>query len=139
MIKKQSQGQCPFCDSSNIEYGSTELDCEMLSYDCTCKDCGKSFREWYLLAYVETFYQKSPTHDADEIRHCLEGLPLPICTKDYTDTQLLAISQSIDDIIRSIFGENFDLEEDDVDSLWWETLESYALEAGMKYYSELED
>ena len=49
---KLVQGQCPYCDSSNIEYGSGQfLEADGVYYPAHCLDCKKDFEEHYTLAF----------------------------------------------------------------------------------------
>lgn len=54
MKKTEVKGACANCNSTNIEYGGTELHDEQMSYDYTCNDCGEPGKEWYTLEYIET-------------------------------------------------------------------------------------
>lgn len=51
---RKCQGKCLKCDSEEIEYGSTDVDGQELSYDYECKDCGHWGKEWYSMEYIET-------------------------------------------------------------------------------------
>jgi len=52
-LKKIEQGVCPYCGSTDIDYGAIELeDDDMLYYPATCNDCKRDFEEWYKLGFV---------------------------------------------------------------------------------------
>ena len=51
---RKCQGKCLKCDSEEIEYGSTDVDGQELSYNYECKNCGHWGKEWYSMEYIET-------------------------------------------------------------------------------------
>lgn len=53
-IKKKCKGQCPKCDSLNLEYGESGVEDENYFYDFVCNDCKATGTEWYNLQYDET-------------------------------------------------------------------------------------
>lgn len=53
-MKYNNYGRCPYCDSGYITYGEISFENEMAYFPVTCDECNKSFKEWYLLEYVET-------------------------------------------------------------------------------------
>lgn len=52
------QGQCPYCESYDIDYGSLEVVDECVYYPAICCDCGEDFKEWYTLNYSESIGDK---------------------------------------------------------------------------------
>jgi transcription elongation factor Elf1 len=50
-FKSNDQGQCPLCDSESIEYGSSEVEDDGMSYEWTCENCGATGKEWYSLQF----------------------------------------------------------------------------------------
>lgn len=54
MEKKNCIGQCPYCWSDYVEYGSSWLEEDCMYYECVCEDCSKSFKEWYSVEYIHT-------------------------------------------------------------------------------------
>jgi len=55
--KDNCEGYCPYCNSTNIEYASTELSGEGLFREVNCLDCDKCFKEWYAIIYTATTYE----------------------------------------------------------------------------------
>ena len=49
-----TQGDCPRCNDSNIDYGAIVPEGDGIYYPATCNDCGLKFRENYLLNFLET-------------------------------------------------------------------------------------
>ena len=45
-------GECPFCQSTNLDYGVIELVDDMQYYPWRCKDCGHKGEEWYELKFT---------------------------------------------------------------------------------------
>lgn len=48
---RHEQGVCPVCNSENLEYGSSDIDGDFISYDWTCEDCKSEGLEWYELTF----------------------------------------------------------------------------------------
>lgn len=69
-LKKIEQGVCPYCGSSDIEYGASEpYDDMMECYPADCNDCHRHFEEWYKLSFVGHNVGDSceiTTNDGDE-------------------------------------------------------------------------
>lgn len=52
-ILSNESGQCPYCNSRNIEYGRLEYEgFDLLYYKCECEDCGRYFEEWCSISFV---------------------------------------------------------------------------------------
>lgn len=51
MFKKIAEGYCPCCGSSNISYGSMNLNDNVVSYPAQCDDCGATYYEDYTLDF----------------------------------------------------------------------------------------
>ena len=45
-------GECPFCQSTNLDYGVIEFEGDMQYYPWRCKDCGHKGEEWYRLEFA---------------------------------------------------------------------------------------
>lgn len=46
-------GVCPCCNAENLEYGSMQLsDDELAYYPWTCRNCGKSGKEYFRLDFI---------------------------------------------------------------------------------------
>lgn len=58
-IAKKCEGQCPKCNSDDIEYMGSYLEDDYYTYECICEDCGCQFNEWYALHYVESNYTEA--------------------------------------------------------------------------------
>lgn len=51
--KSNEQGQCPYCNSYELEYGAIEMQDDGLAfYPWTCEHCGHSGEEWYELNFI---------------------------------------------------------------------------------------
>lgn len=51
VIGEIEQGKCPYCGSDDVEYGFREHVDDMIYYEVACKDCGRTFQEWYELKF----------------------------------------------------------------------------------------
>lgn len=52
-ILSNESGQCPYCNSKNIEYfDEVQEDSFMLYYKCECRECKRYFEEWYELQFA---------------------------------------------------------------------------------------
>ena len=51
-LKKIEPGICPYCGSDAVDYGSSYAADEMYCYEAKCKDCERSFEEWYNLSFA---------------------------------------------------------------------------------------
>lgn len=51
---KVNSGSCAVCDSTNIDYGNTEIDNQQIGYEYQCLDCKNDGIEWYAMEYIET-------------------------------------------------------------------------------------
>ena len=54
MNKEHKKNVCPVCNSTNIIYGSREMECvdsESMFYPAECQDCGATFEEWYKFVF----------------------------------------------------------------------------------------
>jgi len=58
IFKEHIVGQCPNCESIDIDYGAMELNGGFAYYPGTCNECGTQFKEWYNLVYRDASYQK---------------------------------------------------------------------------------
>ncbi len=43
---KSFKNECPYCKSSNLEYGSMEPVDEQIKQDVHCNECGQDFKIW---------------------------------------------------------------------------------------------
>lgn len=43
---KKFDDKCPFCKSSNLEYGPMEPADEQIKQDVRCNECGQDFKIW---------------------------------------------------------------------------------------------
>lgn len=43
---------CPLCGSSEVNYGSSNLDDNVISYECECNKCGATWNEDYTLCFA---------------------------------------------------------------------------------------
>lgn len=48
-----SFGHCPFCDSSEIEGASIDVNADVASQEVSCTDCGASWLDHYQLSAYE--------------------------------------------------------------------------------------
>ena len=46
--------KCPFCESEDISGDSIDIEANEAWQNVSCSDCGKSWRDVYKLAFVET-------------------------------------------------------------------------------------
>jgi hypothetical protein len=46
--------ECPFCHSTNIEFGEMEISDGQLSYEFTCNRCKLSSKEWHNLNFIKS-------------------------------------------------------------------------------------
>lgn len=46
------EGQCPFCGSCDLNYGTIELEGDMMYYPWKCEHCGHEGEEWYNLIFA---------------------------------------------------------------------------------------
>lgn len=59
-LKKIAEGYCPVCGSSCINYGSMDIEDNVVSYPAQCNDCGATWNEDYELVFcgVSDVYDK---------------------------------------------------------------------------------
>ena len=50
--KSNSEGVCPICNGTNLNYGSIEVRGNMIYYPWKCEDCSQSGEEWYDLIFI---------------------------------------------------------------------------------------
>ena len=55
-MDKECMGNCPFCGSQNIDYGTSNVLDETLIYPAICENCNKYFEEHYAIVYDQTHY-----------------------------------------------------------------------------------
>lgn len=67
------QGVCPVCNGENLEYGSSDIEGDVMGYEWTCEDCGSEGMEWYDITfnsnhggYDLTFSNHNVTHNTKE-------------------------------------------------------------------------
>ena len=46
------EGQCPFCNSNDLDYGAIEYEDNMVYYPWKCEHCGHQGEEWYDLIFT---------------------------------------------------------------------------------------
>lgn len=138
--KRRSTQSCPYCKGETLIPYDTELTLKAVPDELVrklqCYDCGNTFTDVYKVVYRHTVLA-----DAKDLRHCLEGLPCPICTGGYTDEQLYELYKELDDIMQANFGSTYKTNtelEDKIQAAWWKYLEELALERGMQYYEDLD-
>ena len=51
-VKSNENGRCPICNGANLNYGSIEIEGDMLYYPWKCEDCSQEGEEWYNLAFA---------------------------------------------------------------------------------------
>ena len=51
-LKSNESGFCPFCNSANIDFDSSEMDFPYMWYPWTCLDCGKEGYEYYKIEFI---------------------------------------------------------------------------------------
>lgn len=51
-VKSNSEGVCPKCNGTNLNYGSIEMEGNMMYYPWECEDCSQSGEEWYDLIFA---------------------------------------------------------------------------------------
>ena len=51
---------CPVCGSSMVNYGSSDLNDNIMSYRCECNDCGATWNEDFALTFcgISRVYDK---------------------------------------------------------------------------------
>ena len=51
---------CPKCGSSMVNYGSSDLNDDVMSYPCECTDCGTTWNEDFALTFcgISKVYNK---------------------------------------------------------------------------------
>jgi transcription elongation factor Elf1 len=47
-------GTCPRCGSTNLDYGSSDADCDIRVYPFTCSDCGTEAEEIWTETFLRT-------------------------------------------------------------------------------------
>ena len=50
---EQIAGECPVCQSNNLEHEASVHEDELLYYPVICNDCGFKGREWYKLEFID--------------------------------------------------------------------------------------
>lgn len=55
----QSYGQCPYCDSDEIEGDSVEIDGNAAYQQMSCKACERYWKDFYVLAYYLSDIEKA--------------------------------------------------------------------------------
>lgn len=55
---KGKQGNCPYCNSDNLEYGTFGFDDTGGYYETECNDCKKHFNETYDFTFVGNWGEK---------------------------------------------------------------------------------
>lgn len=63
-------------------------------------------------------------------------LPITMDSQYFSDELMQQIANEIDETISSIYGKDYDIVYDDVSDLFWELMESVALEHGMDYFAD---
>jgi len=46
-FKSNEPGKCPMCGTENLEYGSIDIEDNLMGYPWQCKTCGAKGTEWY--------------------------------------------------------------------------------------------
>lgn len=65
-IISNKQGQCPYCGSVDINYGSIQIEEDHIYYPAECNDCYKYFEEWHYLKFIGHNVGCYGQYDADE-------------------------------------------------------------------------
>ena len=51
-ILSNSEGKCPYCNNTDIEYGTLKIVDDMAHHPCTCIMCKKTFEQWYNFNFI---------------------------------------------------------------------------------------
>lgn len=51
-ILSNSEDKCPYCNSTDIEIGTLEISDDMAHHPCTCKNCNRTFEQWYNFNFI---------------------------------------------------------------------------------------
>lgn len=51
-VKSNENGQCPFCNSRNLDYDCVQLEGDMMYYPWRCRNCSHEGEEWYNLSFA---------------------------------------------------------------------------------------
>lgn len=51
-FKSNKLGHCPFCDSTDLEYGTIQLEHTMCWYEWSCNKCDNTGEEWYTVEFA---------------------------------------------------------------------------------------
>ncbi len=54
-VEKRCEGECPECDSKDIDWGTFWVGQKEVFQNCICNDCGHAFTEHYV--YNRTEYE----------------------------------------------------------------------------------
>ena len=52
MNKETKKGNCPKCDSQNINYGPLDISDDIVYNTIECNDCGHEDEEYYSLTFI---------------------------------------------------------------------------------------
>lgn len=68
-FKKIAEGHCPICGSSKVNYDGSELNGDVMSYSCFCKDCETNWSEDFSLVFcgISNVYDKDGNQLGDTI------------------------------------------------------------------------
>jgi len=53
-IEKECEGLCPLCNSDNLEFDTSNIGIDYLTYPYTCKDCHNTGTEYFKITYEIT-------------------------------------------------------------------------------------
>ena len=53
-IEKECEGRCPLCNSDNLDYNTSNIDCDYVIYSYTCETCHTTGKEYYKIIYEIT-------------------------------------------------------------------------------------
>jgi hypothetical protein len=51
-FKGNYEGECPFCESDNLDYGEVEFSEHYCYFPWKCEDCGHEGKEYYDMEFV---------------------------------------------------------------------------------------
>jgi len=65
-IKFNEPGKCPYCGSFNLAFDSIDDSDDTVTYAAHCRDCGKDYKEGYIMSFIGVYDEEGLWHDVDE-------------------------------------------------------------------------